>query len=378
MNSSFGPVHHTSKLGEGRRRFTSPVVELTDIEEDDGVDEAEFFVDQNSHDLQCRGQERRHAGIDGSQLLLPNHYGQGPVRRLPPEMKIKAPFPPTQTYSSETEKSRIPVWYINHLMDLHGCRLYWWNFDITLLFSKLSMAGMILDFCEAKTNVFWRIRNMMETTIGHQIIRVLPEGVKAIIQSDLVKLFILFTSTLILLLLQIMNAIELKSQLECPICYTIPSCNVLVCINGHRICLKCFSSLGVKRCPQSRCAFDDPPRRNRDLESIIERGDWVRACPWPGCPAELEKNDLLAHQETCERHPGRSRDAVCPFSNCQKLLAIGDLDNHLRSRHNENYMTSATSKYQIKISKRAIDSANYDRKKVKRYLFISILIISPV
>ena len=91
--SSLVDEHHTSTLSLGpwwRRRSTSPVVELTYTEEDDGVDEAEFFVDQNSHehDLQCRGQERRHAGIDGSQLLLPNHYGQGPVRRLPPEMKI--------------------------------------------------------------------------------------------------------------------------------------------------------------------------------------------------------------------------------------------------------------------------------------------------
>ena len=162
-----------------------------------------------------------------------------------------------------------------------------------------------------------------------------------------------------------MNASELKSQLECPICYTIPSCNVLVCVNGHRICLKCFSSLAIKRCPQSRCQFDDPPRRNRDLESIIERGDWVRACPWRGCPAELEKNDLTAHQENCDRHPGRTKDAFCPFTGCQKLLTISDLENHLRSRHHEDYMTSATSKYQIKISKRAIDSPNHDRKKVE-------------
>ena len=176
-----------------------------------------------------------------------------------------------------------------------------------------------------------------------------------------------------------MNATELKSQLECPICYTIPSCNVLVCCNGHRICLKCFSSLGVKRCPQSRCVFDDPPRRNRDLESIIERGDWARACPWPGCPAEFEKKDLKAHQENCERHPGRTMDAVCPFTECQKLLAIGDLDNHLSRSHHEFYMTSATSKYQIKISKRAIESSNYDRKKVKldqswNFLFIICLV----
>ena len=162
-----------------------------------------------------------------------------------------------------------------------------------------------------------------------------------------------------------MNATELKSQLECPICYAVPSCNVLVCINGHRICLKCFSSLGVKRCPQSRCKFDDPPRRNRDLESIIEAGDWVRACPWPGCLVECEKNDLMSHVAHCDRHPGRTKDAVCPFTECQKLLAIADLDNHLRRSHNGYYMTSATSKYQIKISKRAIESSNYDRKKVK-------------
>ena len=81
--SSLVDEHHTSTLSLGpwwRRRSTSPVVELTYTEEDDGVDEAEFFVDQNSHDLQCRGHERRRAGIDGdsSQLTIDqNGVGSG-------------------------------------------------------------------------------------------------------------------------------------------------------------------------------------------------------------------------------------------------------------------------------------------------------------
>ena len=50
--------------------------------------------------------------------------------------------------------------------------------DIPLLISKPSMtrAGIVLDFCEHTTTVFGLKRNMEETSIGHPIIRVTPEG----------------------------------------------------------------------------------------------------------------------------------------------------------------------------------------------------------
>merc|ERR1711952_205199 len=37
-------------------------------------------------------------------------------------------------------------------------------------------AGIVLDFCEHTTTVFGLKRNMEETSIGHPIIRVTPEG----------------------------------------------------------------------------------------------------------------------------------------------------------------------------------------------------------
>ena len=69
-------------------------------------------------------------------------------------------------------------------LDLHGCRAMMAvelvDSDIPLLISKPSMtrAGIVLDFCQHTTTVFGLRRNMVETSIGHPIIRVLPEGEK--------------------------------------------------------------------------------------------------------------------------------------------------------------------------------------------------------
>ena len=69
-------------------------------------------------------------------------------------------------------------------LDLHGCRAMMAvelvDSDIPLLISKPSMtrAGIVLDFCQHTTTVFGIKRNMMETSIGHPIIGVLPQGVK--------------------------------------------------------------------------------------------------------------------------------------------------------------------------------------------------------
>ena len=67
-------------------------------------------------------------------------------------------------------------------LELHGCRAMMAvelvDSDIPLLISKPSMirAGIVLDFCEHTTTVFGLKRNMEETSIGHPIIRVTPEG----------------------------------------------------------------------------------------------------------------------------------------------------------------------------------------------------------
>ena len=100
-----------------------------------------------------------------------------------------------------------------------------------------------------------------------------------------------------------MNTSGLKSQLECPICFSISKLRIFLCVNGHKICEKCFNSLNTlteggrvsrkknvpKMCPQSRCDYDDPPRRNRDLEAIIEACDLPLSCSHEGCNVELNR-----------------------------------------------------------------------------------------
>jgi ubiquitin len=41
-------------------------------------------------------------------------------------------------------------------------------------------------------------------------------------------------------------------------------------MNGHKVCEPCYDKLeGVKMCPEGRCAYDQLPRRNLDVEAMI-------------------------------------------------------------------------------------------------------------
>jgi len=91
---------------------------------------------------------------------------------------------------------------------------------------------------------------------------------------------------------------QLEQVLKCPVCLEVPSPGdegrMLLCINGHSICQACYTAMeertsvrvvdttledqsvrlvfafGEKVCPVSRCDYDDPPRRNRLAEELIE------------------------------------------------------------------------------------------------------------
>jgi len=129
-----------------------------------------------------------------------------------------------------------------------------------------------------------------------------------------------------------MEAVKLKSYLECPICFLLPRSKIFSCVNSHQICEPCYNKLrGPKNCPQG-CEFDNPPRRARVSEAMIENSDFDQNCSKPGCDVEMKKDDIAAHELKCI-----FRTVPCPAASCQKEILLKNIDvhidNHIREKN---------------------------------------------
>ena len=100
-----------------------------------------------------------------------------------------------------------------------------------------------------------------------------------------------------------MNADILKSLVECPVCFQVPRGKILACSNSHKICEACFKKIVAarKQCPQGNCPYDQPPRRYRELEAIVEKANIDFSCIYAkdGCNVEMEKEALKKHEAEC-------------------------------------------------------------------------------
>ena len=127
-----------------------------------------------------------------------------------------------------------------------------------------------------------------------------------------------------------MEAAKLKSYLECPICFLLPGGKIFACINSHQICESCYNKLpGPKFCPQG-CDYDDPPRRARCFETLIENSDFEQECSKQGCTVEMKKDCIAAHELKCI-----FRAVPCPDTTCQKQVMFKNIDLHLNENHKD-------------------------------------------
>lgn len=128
-----------------------------------------------------------------------------------------------------------------------------------------------------------------------------------------------------------MEADKLKSYLECPICFLLPKSKIFTCVNSHQICESCYDKLtGARNCPQG-CDYDQPPRRARVCEALIENSDLEHCCSKPGCEVELKKSRMAAHELNCI-----FRTVPCPVASCQKDFLFRNIDSHIRDNHKES------------------------------------------
>ena len=125
-----------------------------------------------------------------------------------------------------------------------------------------------------------------------------------------------------------MEAAKLKSYLECPICFLLPTGRIFSCVNSHQICESCHDKLvGGKHCPQD-CEFNNPPHRARVCEAMSENSDFEQNCSKPGCDVEIKKDHIAAHKLECV-----FRTVPCPDTACQKEILYNNMDLHVKESH---------------------------------------------
>ena len=129
-----------------------------------------------------------------------------------------------------------------------------------------------------------------------------------------------------------MISAALKTLLECRVCFQVPRNKILICTNSHKICETCYDKItaGAKQCPQGNCPYDEPPRRNRELEAIVDNIDLELSCSKAsaGCTVEMKKEALKKHEIECIY-----RQVPCPATICQKRILFNSIDSHISESH---------------------------------------------
>jgi len=104
-----------------------------------------------------------------------------------------------------------------------------------------------------------------------------------------------------------------------------------MCRNGHNICPNCFNQLLRRTCPTCRVGFDDPPIRNRAVESLIADDQTLEfSCQEEGCPFTGTRKVLEDHEKNCDR-----RKVICPVKDCSTMKPPKQLVTHLIKKHPE-------------------------------------------
>ena len=64
---------------------------------------------------------------------------------------------------------------------------------------------------------------------------------------------------------------KIEKVFKCPVCLTLPACDIYQCNEGHIICMDCYNKLKTKSpilCPTCRTTMPGVPIRNRVAEQV--------------------------------------------------------------------------------------------------------------
>ena len=71
--------------------------------------------------------------------------------------------------------------------------------------------------------------------------------------------------------LKIIAQEKVRRVFNCPVCLTLPACDIYQCNEGHLICMDCYNKLKTKSpilCPTCRTTLPRVPIRNRAAEQV--------------------------------------------------------------------------------------------------------------
>ena len=123
------------------------------------------------------------------------------------------------------------------------------------------------------------------------------------------------------------------SELECPVCMTMPEGEVHQCNEGHCYCVDCWNRLEPRRCPECRQPIQDS-NRNRDREARIAALE--ASCDH--CAEPTTCGTKAAHMRACPRRPiacagaaagcswsgvaaeQAAHEAACTIAVCQRMM----------------------------------------------------------
>ena len=120
---------------------------------------------------------------------------------------------------------------------------------------------------------------------------------------------------------------DFQRILECPICFLTPNNpeEAKFCSNGHMICGNCCRK--VNKCPV--CRSENLNGQGPLLKQILTA--LPKLCPFEGCEAEPEENELEDHRKNCEF---RKLDCITYSRlSCKEKVPYNTYLEHLEENH---------------------------------------------
>ena len=125
---------------------------------------------------------------------------------------------------------------------------------------------------------------------------------------------------------------QLRSMLECPVCYNTMFPPIRQCAEGHNFCDKCCTKLmnsehdSARKCPSCRVRLRCPVARARNLEVWASEVGLLVECDHHPCRERFPYGEHAAHKATCV-----GQTVACPKAGCCWRGEPHLLGQHLQS-----------------------------------------------
>jgi len=147
---------------------------------------------------------------------------------------------------------------------------------------------------------------------------------------------------------------DLRDELECPVCFKIPSSTpIYQCDQGHIHCKNCHPRL--RTCPICRIPLSISTRALL-AEKLLAR--LPMKCSYNGCEEVMMKDLLAKHEKDCP-----FRNVRCPVYTCHLEFPVNDIIGHVDAAHKvvrlaEGELSYIRKNFSMRCSKSLTPKAN--------------------